>query len=126
MAYTKHTWTTGEVITAGRLNNMEDGIADAGNGGEVLVVGLQEDDVTLNKTWQEIFNAFMSGGCVMHKTATVPTGTINNYYPVQSLASVPSADGGSPMYTVEIYSSTYTCDSPNGYPSSAGGGGDIG
>lgn len=28
MAYEKHTWTDGEVITKEKLNNMEDGIAD--------------------------------------------------------------------------------------------------
>lgn len=36
MAYEKQTWTTGEVITAEKLNHMEDGIADAG--GDVVVV----------------------------------------------------------------------------------------
>ena len=30
MAYNKYTWHTGEVITEGKLNHMEDGIADAG------------------------------------------------------------------------------------------------
>ena len=28
MSYTKYTWQTGEVITAAKLNNMEDGIDD--------------------------------------------------------------------------------------------------
>ena len=28
MSYTKYTWETGEVITAAKLNNMEDGIDD--------------------------------------------------------------------------------------------------
>lgn len=31
MAYDKHTWSTGEVITAARLNNIEDGIKDHDN-----------------------------------------------------------------------------------------------
>lgn len=30
MAYEKHTWTTGETITATKLNNIEDGIAGGG------------------------------------------------------------------------------------------------
>ena len=32
MAYEKQTWTTGEVITADKLNHMEDGIAGEGGG----------------------------------------------------------------------------------------------
>lgn len=35
MAYNKYTWVDGELITAEKLNHMEDGIADAGGGGEV-------------------------------------------------------------------------------------------
>lgn len=33
MTYTKNTWANGDVITAAKLNNMEDGIANAGGGG---------------------------------------------------------------------------------------------
>lgn len=32
MTYTKNTWANGDVITAAKLNNMEDGIANAGGG----------------------------------------------------------------------------------------------
>ena len=35
MAYTKQTWQTGEVITAEKLNHIEDGIAE-GNGAEII------------------------------------------------------------------------------------------
>lgn len=55
MAYTKHTWENGEVITAAKLNNIEDGcggsqmiVNDAGNG-------------YLDKTALEIYNATTSG-----------------------------------------------------------------
>lgn len=30
MSYTKHNWVTGEVITASKLNNLENGVANAG------------------------------------------------------------------------------------------------
>ena len=33
MAYEKHTWETGETITAEKLNNLEDGVASSGSGG---------------------------------------------------------------------------------------------
>ena len=32
MSYTKHTWEHGEVITAQKLNNIEEGIINAGGG----------------------------------------------------------------------------------------------
>ena len=35
--YEKHTWTSGEVITAEKLNHMEDGIA-SGSSGEKLII----------------------------------------------------------------------------------------
>ena len=33
MAYEKQTWACGEVVTADKLNHMEDGIANASEGG---------------------------------------------------------------------------------------------
>ena len=33
MSYEKQTWTTGETITAEKLNHLEDGVASAGSGG---------------------------------------------------------------------------------------------
>lgn len=35
MAYNQHTWVDGELITDDKLNNMEQGIADASSGGDV-------------------------------------------------------------------------------------------
>ena len=43
MSYTKQTWTTGETITADKLNHMEDGIDGAGgsssSGGFYIITG---------------------------------------------------------------------------------------
>ena len=58
MAYEKQEWKTGDVITEGKLNHMEDGIANSGGGSEALLVGY---DILLNKfdkTWNEINTAF--------------------------------------------------------------------
>ncbi|MBO7735559.1 MAG: hypothetical protein J6S67_23540 [Methanobrevibacter sp.] len=44
MAYEKHTWTTGDVITVARLNHIEDGIEEAGTtggGGKLQLVYIQ-------------------------------------------------------------------------------------
>ena len=63
MSYTKHTWTDGELVTAAKLNNIENGIEEAssggGSGGGVLVVGVTIDGntATLDKTWQQIADA---------------------------------------------------------------------
>lgn len=55
MSYDKQTWQTGDVVTSAKLNHMEDGIA-AGGGG-VLVVNVDDETGTLDKTWQEIADA---------------------------------------------------------------------
>ena len=41
MAYEKQTWQTGDIITANRLNHMEDGIADGG-GVQLPIVHIYE------------------------------------------------------------------------------------
>lgn len=56
MAYEKQTWAKGDVVTSAKLNHMEDGIA---TGGGVLVVhgAIDGATMTLDKTWQEIYDA---------------------------------------------------------------------
>lgn len=67
MSYTKQTWATGDVITANKMNHMEDGIANAGGG--ILFVHETYDEETeiywLDKTWKEIKDAYLSTGCVL-------------------------------------------------------------
>lgn len=55
MAYEKQTWVTGEVITKEKLNHMEDGIA---NGGGFLITTINTETGKLDKTWNELHNAF--------------------------------------------------------------------
>lgn len=52
MSYIKQTWANGDVISAAKLNHMEDGIAGAGG---VLYVGTTDGHI--DKTWQEVYNA---------------------------------------------------------------------
>lgn len=47
MSYEKHTWETGETITAEKLNNLEDGIAEGGSGG-VEFIPLLNKSITLD------------------------------------------------------------------------------
>ena len=44
MAYTPHTWTTGETITAAKMNNLEEGCQSAGSGGVVVALCWQDDE----------------------------------------------------------------------------------
>ena len=64
MAYEKQNWNNGDVITAEKLNHIEDGIAEGGSGGGNFVVNftydMQTDDITADKTYQEIYTAALS------------------------------------------------------------------
>ena len=59
MSYNKRTWVPGNVVGAVDLNRMEQGIEDSRG---ILVVNAVYDSenkiYTLDKTWQEIWNAF--------------------------------------------------------------------
>ena len=64
MSYEKQTWATGDVITAAKLNHMEDGIAGVCGLVVLCTVTAGENDAetyTLNKTYSEISSAFLNG-----------------------------------------------------------------
>ena len=62
MSYTKQTWNTGDVITAQKLNHMEDGI---GGGNPFFIINLTYDEKTsepsVDKTNAEIWAAWQAG-----------------------------------------------------------------
>ena len=66
MAYEKQTWQTGDVVTAEKLNHLEGGVAAAGS---MLIVHETYDEntstYTLDKTWQEIYDALISGIAIL-------------------------------------------------------------
>lgn len=80
MAYEKQTWTTGEVITAEKLNHMEDGIAGAGGGSSIepLEITITHDDdagtFTANKTYEELYNEWI---VALNGNTTVDLNKIN-------------------------------------------------
>lgn len=114
MSYDKQNWQTGDVITANKLNHIEDGIAGAGGGG-VLVINAyydeQTDKATLDKTWQEIHDATVpimvqeNPLGKMFAYVGIVGQTQNEYF---VLSANYSAD--------EVIMSTYTCNSANDYP----------
>ena len=72
MAYTRHTWQSGEVISSALLNNIEDGIEEAASSGgsERFIIECTPDEenstekvkvYTHNVTLQEAYEAFTSG-----------------------------------------------------------------
>lgn len=79
MAYEKQTWQCGDVVTADKLNHIEDGIANSGGGGTPLIVTFTEEGeecerggtavkATCSHSWQEIYDALTNGTPVWSKT----------------------------------------------------------
>lgn len=72
MAYEKQTWETGQVITAEKLNHMEDGIVDAG---DVLVVTFTPNydqstvTVIMDIAFSELMTAYNNGKIIIGKMA---------------------------------------------------------
>lgn len=105
MSYTKQTWQTGDTITAEKLNHIEDGIADGG----VLLVGLDEQTMALDKKWQQIADAALA---VIHAdtgvghTATIPCTEIH----------------AGNTYDVIFGETRFVCDDPDDYPQYDDGG----
>lgn len=89
MAYEKTTWTSGDVITAEKLNNMEDGIENASDGNAFVVTISQHEfggTATADKTYAEIEEAFQQGrdvrGILNRVDGTVIYGMAMNRDPV--------------------------------------------
>lgn len=64
-SYKPNTWAKGDVVTSAKLNNIENGIVNAGQATPVLMVLENPEDesstMILNKTWQELFDAAGEG-----------------------------------------------------------------
>ena len=110
MAYSKQTWATGDVVTAAKMNHIEDGIEAAeeyaDSVGVLLVV---ESDGTLSKTWTQIANSNLA-------VIKIPTTTGFNW------VTISDVDVSNGSYRVQTLFSTYTADSATGYPVAVTGG----
>ena len=115
MSYTKTTWVNGDTITAEKLNNMENGIANAGG---TLIVGVTvtvEDELeaaSMDKTWQEIHDALAAGLRVIviysnPNYSEIVQEAINHVYFEDGDGYYVNAGGGMDYYT----------NSASGYPS---------
>ena len=107
MAYEPTNWKTGDVVTSAKLNKLEHGVA-AGSG--VLVVHSAFDESTevstLDKTWQEIFDAATTSGVVLDTDGVISLLALIRGMEVYFLTPGPLL--------------IYTADSPDDYPHNYG------
>ena len=64
MSYNKTTWSTGDIVTAERLNNIENGIYDVSNTLIIRSTVAREGSMVINHlfaSFNDIKNAFLSG-----------------------------------------------------------------
>lgn len=88
MAYTKNKWKCGDSVTAEKLNNIEQGIANgSGSAIEPFYVDFDHyaeespNPPVYNKTWQEAYDAFMSGRPVIAREKDrTDSGTSITYF----------------------------------------------
>lgn len=108
MAYEKHEWECGETITADKMNNLENGIEEALQGGSASGIMILHDNgdyvAKLEKTWQEIYDHVNGGGI-----AFILSPRNNGVY----LTVVGSVDIAGDQYNVN---NKYSTDNPNDYP----------
>lgn len=79
MAYEPKTWECGDVVSADALNHMEQGIANAGGGGTLIIKQDNEastaEKAVYDKTWQEVYDALKNGTrVIMLFETTLPPG----------------------------------------------------
>lgn len=86
MSYTPTNWQTGDTITAAKMNKLEQGVADAGGGGGLVVNVVENpgEDTVLDKTAAEI-SAAADTGCVAIKRPSDDTPGFMDYMPVTSI-----------------------------------------
>ena len=118
MAYTKNTWADGDIVTSENLNHMEEGIANAGGvmvvGGVTFIGALPTG--TLDKTWQEIYNALAAGVSValIIEDSSVPVVMRDNI-------TTAYVNDGKYIVNLSVNKNNPKTDSASGYPSFSGG-----
>lgn len=109
MSYEPTVWKTGDVVTSAKLNKLEQGVASGG----LVVTGIDPvyQSGTLNKTWQEIFDAVSSGRFVVAADTFEYEGKTYSYaYPLEGLSYSP--DG----YIVKFDNTAFKCESADDFP----------
>lgn len=83
MAYTRHNWVCGEVINDTKMNNIEDGIEEALNGGALCIKfdSYAGEKMIFDKTWQEFIDAYNADKMIFVKDETSTTEYFVTYNP---------------------------------------------
>lgn len=109
MAYEPTNWKSGDVVTSAKLNKLEQGVAGAG--GILVVHATKEGDIsTLDKTWQEIHDAFFDEGRIVALVEERLPNFWNMLY--VNFISVPQLE----TYAVGFDKTIWSTNSPSGYP----------
>ena len=122
MSYTKTTWVTGDIITADKLNNMENGI----NGSYPLLVTYTSDGdttTTLSCTYNQVKAALQAGSRVIAPVTIENDGEV--YYLFPFVKSIMESEN---LYAISFsdnvgYGSEFTAASPDAILSYHSGGG---
>lgn len=114
MSYTPNVWQAGDVVTPAKLNHIEEGIASSG-GGLVIhqTVNSGTGAKTMDKTWQEIYDAVEAGSFAM--LIDLSDGYLTTY----PVAAVGISEGEPQVAVVDYYYSSilrYTALSVSSYP----------
>lgn len=80
MAYSPVEWNTGDVITAAKLNNMDDGIAD--NETKIEEINTEMDDMFITRTYSCSYSVDANPGYVTITNAMLNRTNIEGYSPV--------------------------------------------
>lgn len=106
MSYTPHEWQNDELITAAKLNNIEEGIAEGGNGALICHTGTNNSEATpagtLDKTFGEIYTALKDGIPVYIATGEETSGPPSDYACGFGVLPVLSAMKYEGMYKVYV------------------------
>ena len=112
MSYEPTTWKSGDVVTSTKLNKMEQGIANAGGGGGMLVVRWNEGMTALDTKWSDIAAA-ISNKLVILLNDTGAPNEINISY-------CDGVEVNQGAYNVYFFhtggSDEFSADSADGYP----------
>lgn len=121
MAYQKTNWATGDVVTAEKLNNIESGIEDVGGG--VLMVHVNFDETigvpSLDKTWQEIYDAVEADKIVALKMMENLQEENYDEYTVGYLIGIMQVSEFSEYYVRFLHNGEFVecvANDPNEYP----------
>lgn len=65
MSYVPTEWETGDIVTAEKLNKLENGLSTVSNNIVIVNATMADEYVVLSKTWNEIHDAMIRGKIII-------------------------------------------------------------